>query len=63
MITTLTSDNLSAIRNPAFAAYADRYRRIHDDFMAQVAAHAPLFGSGLSAKVGESLWRRYAARL
>lgn len=37
MITTLTGDNLGSIRNPAFAAYADLYRRIHDDFMAQVA--------------------------
>ena len=38
MITTLTSDNLDIIRNPAFAAYAETYRRIHDDFMAQRAA-------------------------
>jgi len=38
MITALTSDNLDIIRNPAFAAYAETYRRIHDDFMAQLAA-------------------------
>lgn len=38
MIINLTSENLDTIRNPAFAAYAETYKSIYDNFMAQISA-------------------------